>query len=79
MSFPSDLEISRAARMLPITEIAAGMGLEAEDLELYGPYKAKIRLSALEKLADRPKDRLFLATFEDALRQILEPPRRRRK
>ncbi len=57
MSFPTDLEISRAARMQPITEIAAGMGLEPDDLELYGPYKAKVRLSALAKLAGRPDAR----------------------
>ena len=57
MSFPSDLEISRGARMQPIMEIAASMGLDAEDLELYGPYKAKVRLSALAKLAGRPDAR----------------------
>ncbi|MDQ2808487.1 MAG: formate--tetrahydrofolate ligase [Chloroflexota bacterium] len=57
MSFPSDLEISRGARMQPITEIAAGMGLDLDDLELYGPYKAKVRLSALAKLAARPNAR----------------------
>jgi len=57
MSFPSDLEISRGAQMRPITEIAAGMGLDLDDLELYGPYKAKVRLSALAKLAGRPDAR----------------------
>jgi formyltetrahydrofolate synthetase len=35
MPFPTDLEISRAAHMLPIQEIAAQMGLEDDDLELY--------------------------------------------
>ena len=46
MPFPTDLEISRAAQMLPIQEIAAQMGLADDDLELYGKYKAKIRLEA---------------------------------
>jgi formate--tetrahydrofolate ligase len=54
MPFPTDLEISRAAHMLPIQEIAAQMGLEEDDLELYGRYKAKIKLQTLERLQDRP-------------------------
>ncbi|MGI8586452.1 MAG: formate--tetrahydrofolate ligase [Chloroflexia bacterium] len=62
MPFPTDLEISRAATLLPITEVAAGMGLEADDLELYGQYKAKIKLSVLPKLAERPNARYIDVT-----------------
>lgn len=62
MPFPTDLEISRAARMLPITEIAAQMGLDPDDLELYGQYKAKIKLAAVDKLRDRPTARYIDVT-----------------
>ena len=62
MPFPTDLEISRAAQMLPIQEIAAQMGLTEDDLELYGKYKAKIKLSALPRLQDRPNARYIDVT-----------------
>jgi formate--tetrahydrofolate ligase len=52
---PSDLEIAQSADLLPIDEIAAQMGLDPEeDLEHYGKYIAKIKLSALDKLSNRP-------------------------
>jgi formate--tetrahydrofolate ligase len=58
-SIPSDIEIAQAARMLPITEIAAQLGLGADDLDTYGKYKAKIPL----EIARRPvKGRLVLVT-----------------
>ncbi len=53
--FPSDLEIARNAKLKPLHEIAAGMGLEEGWLELYGKDVAKIHLDATEKLKDRPK------------------------
>jgi formate--tetrahydrofolate ligase len=43
---PSDLEIAQAAQMQPIVEVAAKIGLTADDLEAYGKYKAKVHLSA---------------------------------
>jgi formate--tetrahydrofolate ligase len=47
---PSDLEIAQAVKMKPITEIATRMGLDPdEDIELYGKYKAKIKLETLKK------------------------------
>ena len=55
MSMPSDLEIARAARLKPITEIAHSMGIEANLLETYGEGVAKIKLAAIAELADRPK------------------------
>jgi formate--tetrahydrofolate ligase len=51
---PSDLEIAQAAKMKPIIEIAQQIGLTEDDIELYGKYKAKIKLNVLEKLKDRP-------------------------
>lgn len=51
---PSDLEIAQAATLKPITQIAEEIGLLPDELLLYGPYKAKVKLSVLERLADRP-------------------------
>ncbi len=45
----TDLEIAQAATMKPITEIAAKVGVSADDLELYGKYKAKLPLSLIDK------------------------------
>ncbi|MFZ0546577.1 MAG: formate--tetrahydrofolate ligase [Candidatus Promineifilaceae bacterium] len=52
---PSDLDIAQAATVRPIIEIARELGLEEEDLILYGRNKAKVHLDALKKLAGRPK------------------------
>lgn len=49
---PSDLEIAQAAELRPIVEIAEQLGLEPDELELYGKYKAKVRLDVLARLAD---------------------------
>lgn len=62
MRMPSDLEIARAHRMTPITEIARGIGLDDDEIELYGRYKAKIGLSALDRLRDRPDGKLIDVT-----------------
>jgi formate--tetrahydrofolate ligase len=50
----SDLEIAQRARLLPIAEIAAGLGLEDDEIELYGKYKAKVTLDVMNRLAGRP-------------------------
>ncbi len=55
MAFPSDLEIARGATLKPIVGIAESMGLRPEVLEPYGRDVLKIRLEAIEELADRPK------------------------
>jgi len=58
-AIPSDIEIAQAAKLRPITEVAAEVGLGADDLDLYGKYKAKIPL----EIAERPvKGRLILVT-----------------
>jgi formate--tetrahydrofolate ligase len=41
----TDIEITRTIQMRPVTEIAAGLGIHPDDLELYGKYKAKVPLS----------------------------------
>jgi formate--tetrahydrofolate ligase len=53
----TDLEIAQKAKMKPILEIADLMGLKEDELDLYGPYKAKIHLSVLDRLKDRPRGR----------------------
>ncbi len=58
----SDIEIAQAATMKPITEIAEGIGLLEDELELYGKYKAKIDLSVLERLKDRPNGKYIDVT-----------------
>ena len=47
---PSDIEISRAAKPKPITEIAAAAGILPKELEPYGNVKAKVHLSLLDRL-----------------------------
>ncbi len=49
----SDLEIAQAAKMKPILEIAEGVGIGEDDLDLYGKWKAKVHLDILERLKDR--------------------------
>jgi len=51
---PSDLDIAQEAPIDPILDIAARCGLEEEELELYGKYKAKVHLDVLKRLKDRP-------------------------
>ena len=51
---PSDIDIAQDAELKPITLIAEELGILPEELEMYGPYKAKVHLSARDRLADRP-------------------------
>jgi len=57
---PSDIAIAQAAKLRPIADVAAELGLSDDELELYGKYKAKIALKALERR--EPKGRLVLVT-----------------
>src|SRR4051812_7504664 len=59
---PSSLEIAQDATLLPITEIASGAGLQEDEVELYGRYKAKVDLSVLERLAGRENGKLIGVT-----------------
>jgi len=55
MAFPSNLEIARNATLKPIEDIAGEMGVGSHLIELYGRGVAKIDLSAIDELADRPR------------------------
>ena len=57
---PTDIAIAQAAKLRPIADIAAELGLAEDEVELYGKYKAKVRLAALA--ARKPKGRLVLVT-----------------
>jgi formate--tetrahydrofolate ligase len=58
LPIPSDLEIAQSASLLHINRIAEHLGLDPEtDIEPYGRYMAKIDLSVLDKLQDRPSAR----------------------
>ncbi len=59
---PSSLEIAQNAVLRPIADLAAGAGLEPDEVDLYGRYKAKISLSVLDRLADRPDAKLVTVT-----------------
>ncbi|MBM3254250.1 MAG: formate--tetrahydrofolate ligase, partial [Candidatus Omnitrophica bacterium] len=50
----SDLEIAHSIKLKPIVEIAKDLGLKEEELELYGNYKAKVKLEVLERVKSRP-------------------------
>lgn len=58
----TDIEIAQAAQMLPITEVAGKIGIEPDDLELYGKYKAKLSNDYLDKIEKNPKGKLVLVT-----------------
>ena len=62
MSFPSDLEIARAAKLAPLTDIAAQMGIGPHLLEQHGDDLAKIKLEAIEELSSRPKAKYVVVT-----------------
>ena len=62
MSFPSDLQIARGGTLAPLSEIAAQMGIGPHLLEHHGDDVAKIRLEAIDELADRPKAKYVVVT-----------------
>ena len=59
---PSDIEIAQNANIKPITEIAEEFGISADDLELYGKYKAKISFDFIKKVENNPNGKLVLVT-----------------
>ncbi len=59
---PSDLDIAQAAAVRPIMEIATELGLEADDLILFGRNKAKVHLDVLQKVSNRPKGKYIDVT-----------------
>ncbi len=62
MIMPTELEIARAAKLAPVREIARSRGLDDEDLELYGNYKAKVSLDVLKKFESKPDGKYVVVT-----------------
>ena len=58
----SDIEIAQEAELFPITEVAKTLGIEEDDLELYGKYKAKISDAFLKKIEHNKNGKLILVT-----------------
>jgi methylenetetrahydrofolate dehydrogenase (NADP+) / methenyltetrahydrofolate cyclohydrolase / formyltetrahydrofolate synthetase len=59
---PSDIDISQAAKALPITEIAKRAGILPQELEPYGDVKAKVKLDILARLANKPNGKYIDVT-----------------
>ena len=60
----SDIEIAQAVQMIPIGEIAARMGLERSEIELYGDFKAKIKLDVVDRLKQNPDGKyIFVSSY----------------
>jgi formate--tetrahydrofolate ligase len=63
MTLPSDLEIARAVKPRPIGDVARELGIADDELELYGPTKAKVTLEAIRRLeAERPRGKYVVVT-----------------
>ena len=61
-TIPSSLQIAQDAMLRPILDIAQEAGLSPDEIETYGRYKAKVDLSVLERLSDRPDAKLINVT-----------------
>jgi formyltetrahydrofolate synthetase len=59
---PSDIEIAQNAKMKKIRDLADEIGLMGDEIELYGDFKAKVKLDVLERLADLPDGRYIDVT-----------------
>lgn len=62
MQVPTDIEIANKVKMKPIAEIAETLGLQEEEWEPYGRFKAKLSLSTMDRLKDKPDGKLVLVT-----------------
>lgn len=58
----TDIEIAKAAKLLPIAEVAEKLGIGEEELEPYGRYKAKISDAVIDRLSSKPDGKLILVT-----------------
>jgi methylenetetrahydrofolate dehydrogenase (NADP+) / methenyltetrahydrofolate cyclohydrolase / formyltetrahydrofolate synthetase len=59
---PSDIEIAQAGKLKPIKKVADELGILPGELELYGPYKAKVKLDILKRLKDAPSGKYIDVT-----------------
>src|SRR2546423_11659205 len=62
VAFPTDLEIARGATLTPLADVAAAMGLGSHLLEPYGEHVAKLKLAAIDELAQAPAAKYLLVT-----------------
>ena len=58
----TDIQIAQEAQMKPIKEVAETIGIQEDDLELYGKYKAKLSDELWDQIKDRPDGKLVLVT-----------------
>lgn len=58
----TDVQIAQEAELMPILKVAERLGIQEDELELYGKYKAKISLDVLKRLENKPDARLILVT-----------------
>ena len=58
----TDVQIAQESKMLPIAEVAKNLGIEAEELVLYGNHKAKVSLDVFDRLKDKEDGKLILVT-----------------
>ena len=58
----SDIQIAQEAAMLPITQVAEKLNISADELELYGKYKAKLSDEYLKQISQNPDGKLILVT-----------------
>ena len=58
----TDIQIAQETEMQPISQVAAAYGINEEELELYGKYKAKLSDELWERVKDRPDGKLVLVT-----------------
>lgn len=62
MAVPPDLEIAQAARLIPVADIAASLGIAGDHVELHGRHVAKISLDAVRAAAARPHGKYVVVT-----------------
>ena len=62
MTYKTDIEIAQVSKLLPIRQVAEGMGIHFDYLELYGNEKAKIDNRFLADMAEKPDGKLILVT-----------------
>ena len=58
----TDIQIAQSAKMLPIVEVAEKIGINPDELYMYGPYKAKLTNELFERVKDNKNGKLILVT-----------------
>ena len=58
----TDIQIAQEAKLQPIKDVAASIGIMEDDLELYGKYKAKLSDELMDRTKDNPNGKLILVT-----------------